>query len=228
MKASYSPIDVVMEKFKQELKKIEDEDALSRNLDDGVSIARMQYNNSVGKKDVGVMANGLKAFFALTQYFNKHRNSPDFVRSRRYFLSRINVNGEDRYFSSISDIKFDQEALVLLKAAFKHYFPELSNDLTFTEDDASLLISSLVSLATDNAKELALAKMNASIELASIHLFLVVMGYNPQEIIQFTTSPAFNKVVQLMNKSAIVGKTPNVTKAIELAMLSPGTSLEDK
>jgi hypothetical protein len=30
----------------------------------------MQYNNSVGKKDVGIMANGLKAFFALTQYFN--------------------------------------------------------------------------------------------------------------------------------------------------------------
>jgi len=63
--------------------------------------------------------------------------------------------------------------------------------LTMKNDNASLLISALVSLATDNAKELALAKMNASIDLACMHLFLVVMGYSPKEIIQYTTSPAF-------------------------------------
>jgi hypothetical protein len=67
MRSSYSPIDVVMKKFQSVLDNIEDVNALSRNLDDGgLSIARMQYNNSVGKKDVGIMANGLKAFFALT------------------------------------------------------------------------------------------------------------------------------------------------------------------
>lgn len=228
IKASYSPIDVVMKRFQNELNKIEDESSLSRNLDDGISVARMQYNNSVGKQDVGVMANGLKAFFALTQYFNKKRNDPGFVRSRKYFLSRLHINGEDRYFSSISDIKFDQEALSILKSSFKQYFPNLSEDLTFTADDASLLISSLVSLATDNAKELALAKMNASIELASMHLFLVVMGYSPQEVIEFTTSSAFNKVVQVLNKSAIVGKKMKVPKAIGKVLASKGITEEER
>jgi hypothetical protein len=68
----------------------------------------MQYNNSVGKKDVGVMANGLKAFFALTQYFNKHRKDADFVKSQRYFLSRISLAPDDnKYFSTISDVRFE-------------------------------------------------------------------------------------------------------------------------
>jgi hypothetical protein len=38
-----------MKRFQNELNKIEDESSLSRNLDDGISVARMQYNNSVGK-----------------------------------------------------------------------------------------------------------------------------------------------------------------------------------
>lgn len=227
MKASYSPIDVVMQRFKDELDGITDFTAAERNLDDGgLSIARMQYNNSVGKKDVGVMANGLKAFFALTQYFNKHRKDSDFVKSQRYFLSRISLApGQDKYFSSISDVRFEQEALKQLKSAFKLYLgTELSDDLTFTADDASLLISSLVSLATDNAKELALAKMNASIDLACMHLFLVVMGYNPKEIISFTTSPAFNRVVDVLNNSVLAGKKLDVRSAIQSVKHSKGIS----
>lgn len=231
MKASYSPIDVVMQRFKDELDDITDFTAAERNLDDGgLSIARMQYNNSVGKKDVGVMANGLKAFFALTQYFNKHRKDANFVKSQRYFLSRISLApGNNKYFSTISDIRFEQEALKQLKSAFKLYLgTELSDDLTFTADDASLLISSLVSLATDNAKELALAKMNASIDLACMHLFLVVMGYNPKEIISFTTSPAFNKVVDVLNNSVLASTKLDVRSAIQLVKSREDITDEEK
>lgn len=229
MKASYSPIDVVMSRFQDELKKITDLTAAERNLDDGgLSIARMQYNNSVGKKDVGVMANGLKAFFALTQYFNKHRKDPNFVNSQRYFLSRISLAvGQDRYFSTISDIKFEQEALKTLKSAFNLYLGNLTEDLTFTADDASLLISSLVSLATDNAKELALVKMNASIDLACVHLFLVVMGYSPEEIITFTTSSAFNKVMNELNSSILSGQKSNVRDAISKIQHLESTTPEE-
>lgn len=233
MRASYSPIDVVMKKFQSVLDNIEDANALTRSLDDGgLSIARMQYNNSVGKKDVGIMANGLKAFFALTQYFNQHKHDLDkqseignrFMNLRSYFLSRISLSpGNDQYFSSISDVQFEEVALQQLKTAFSVYLPTvaLSESLTFNASDASLLISSLVSLATDNAKELALAKMNASIDLACMHLFLVVMGYNPQEIITFTTSPVFNKVVKALNNSAISGNKIKVRDAIELVRKEP-------
>jgi len=92
--AGYSPIDQAMKYFTDVLQKIEDSSALERDLDDGgLSIARTQYVNSVGKKDVGIMANGLKAFFALTQYFNKHRkNLAELIDSNRYFLTKQNIN----------------------------------------------------------------------------------------------------------------------------------------
>lgn len=230
MKASYSPIDVVMKKFQNELDKIADLAALERNLNDGgLSIARAQYNNSVGKKDVGIMANGLKAFFALTHYFNKYRKDPNFVNSTRYFLTKISLGtGKDKYFSTISDIKFEESALAILENAFRVFCPELFVDtegnpitgphLTFSDDDASLLISSLVSLATDNAKELALAKMNASIDLACMHLFLVVMGYNAEDVVKFTTSQAFSKVASILSKSKFDSKSLNVRDAIGLAL----------
>lgn len=153
MRASYSPIDVVMNKFKNVLNQIEEQSKTYKSLDDGGrSIAMMQYNNSVGKKDVGIMANGLKAFFALTQYFNQHKNDPEFINSNRYFLSKISLGqGQDKYFSTISDIKFEEYGLKTLKQAFQTFLPDvaLTTDLTFNADDASLLISSLVSLATD-------------------------------------------------------------------------------
>ena len=55
------------------------------------------------------MANGLKAFFALTHYLNKYRKDPNFINSNRYFLSRLEINGEDKYFSTISDVEFEEE-----------------------------------------------------------------------------------------------------------------------
>lgn len=240
MKASYSPIDVVMDKFKDELKRIEDTASLERNLDDGgLSIARAQYNNSVGKKDVGIMANGLKAFFALTHYLNKYRKDPNIVDSNRYFLTKLSLGmGKEKYFSTISDIKFEEASLAILENAFKTFCPELFTDengnpiigpkLTFSNDDASLLISSLVSLATDNAKELALAKMNASIELACMHLFLVVMGYNAEDVVKFTTSTAFSKVAAILNRSKFDSQNINVRDAIELAQKDVAFGTDDE
>jgi len=214
MMAGYSPIDQAMKYFTDVLQKIEDSSALERDLDDGgLSIARTQYVNSVGKKDVGIMANGLKAFFALTQYFNKHRkNLAELIDSNRYFLTKLNINGKSNYFSTISDIQFEQEAVKILNNALHTFCPEAINDqLTFANKDASLLISSLISLATDNAKELALAKMNASVNLASIHLFLVVMGYDAESVVKFTTSPEFSYLAKKLDSSKFSNNTPSVT-----------------
>ena len=69
-----------------------------------------------------------------------------------------------------------------------------------------------------NAKELALAKMNASIDLACMHLFLVVMGYNAEDVVKFTTSQAFSKVASILSKSKFDSKSLNVRDAIGLAL----------
>ena len=215
MKPSYSPVDVVMDKFKDELKKKEDPKALERNLDDGgLSIARSQHDNSVGKKDVGIMANGLKAFLALTHYLNKYRKDPNFINSNRYFLSRLKINGEDKYFSTISDIEFEEEAIRALNTAMQIFVQDSVEDLSFSNDDASQLLSSLISLAVDNAKELALAKMNASMNLACMHLFLVAMGYDAKEIVKYTEGRVFSDLNKLLNNSKLIGNDLNVNDAL--------------
>lgn len=217
MKPSYSPVDVAMDKFKDELKKKEDPKALERNLDDGgLSIARSQHDNSVGRKDVGIMANGLKAFFALTHYLNKYRKDPNFINSNRYFLSRLRINGEDKYFSAISDIEFEEEAIKALNTAMQIFVQDSVEDLSFANDDASQLLSSLTSLAADNAKELALAKMNASMDLACMHLFLVAMGYDAKEIVEYTKGRVFSDLNKLLNNSKLIGNDLNVNDALSV------------
>lgn len=217
MKPSYSPVDVAMDKFKDELKKKEDPKALERNLDDGgLSIARSQHDNSVGKKDVGIMANGLKAFFALTHYLNKYRKDPNFINSNRYFLSRLKINGEDKYFSTISDVEFEEEAIRALNTAMQIFVQDSVEDLSFANDDASQLLSSLTSLAADNAKELALAKMNASMDLACMHLFLVAMGYDAKEIVEYTKGRVFSDLNKLLNNSKLIGNDLSVNDALSV------------
>lgn len=209
MKAGYSPIDVAMDLFKDALKAMDDGRAYTLDWNNGFTIPYLQYNNSVGKADVGIMANGLKAFFALTQYFNQYRkqlakNPEAYIKSPRYFLSKLPViNGtklEHRYCSQLSDIQFEQEAIRALTNALRT-FVNTSEVPYESHDDASLLISSLISLATDNAKEMALGKMNASKDLARMHLYLVMLGYSAEEVVTITTSPMFNKLKQSLDAS---------------------------
>jgi hypothetical protein len=61
-----------------------------------------------------------------------------------------------------------------------------------------------------------------------MHLFLVVMGYNPKEIISFTTSPAFNKVVDVLNNSVLTGTKLDVRSAIHLVKSREDTTDEEK
>ena len=48
-------------------------DSKLKNPNDGnISLFEIKDSNQDGKGTVGIMANGLKTFFALTQYFNQY------------------------------------------------------------------------------------------------------------------------------------------------------------
>ena len=66
-----------------------------------------------------------------------------------------------------------------------------------------------------NAKELALAKMNASINLACMHLFMAVMGYKADEIVKYTTSPEFKELSNRLNASSLLGNSLSVKNVLE-------------
>ena len=99
----------------------------------------------------------------------------------------LNLSGNEYILTSISDVRFslDQKDILInyLKETFGNEGNNFKNiDSIFNEKNASLNLSALTTLATDNAKELGLAKLNAGINLASIHVYLTILGLSPEII----------------------------------------------
>ena len=64
-------------------------------------------------------------------------------------------------------------------------------------EDACLNLSSLLSAATDNAKELILSKINATSKFVDIYTYLFTLGNDFNTIANIMKSPIFNEVVKL-------------------------------
>lgn len=60
-----------------------------------------------------------------------------------------------------------------------------------------LLISQVLSAATDNAKELILAKINCGDNLAKCHLYLIMLGFDIKDVVTFMTSPCVSLINDL-------------------------------
>lgn len=84
---------------------------------------------------------------------------------------------------------------------FVKNFEELIMQLQKVADrvDASQLISALLSLATDNAKELALPKLNATTNFADIYTYLFSLGCNAEEVGKIMTSKQFSFIASVVN-----------------------------
>ena len=77
---------------------------------------------------------------------------------------------------------------------------EISSQFMLKED-ASLTLSQLLSAATDNAKELILAKINAGPETAGVYAYLTMLGVPFKEIAQLMKSPAVKWVIEKSRKN---------------------------
>lgn len=65
------------------------------------------------------------------------------------------------------------------------------------QGDQSLVISALLSAATDNAKELILSKINAGPMFAGMYLHLIMLNFNFDDIAAFMTSPTVQTIADL-------------------------------
>jgi hypothetical protein len=63
--------------------------------------------------------------------------------------------------------------------------------------DSSLVNSSLLSAATDNAKELILAKINANPDMMKIYLYGIIVGIDFNDIASLMTSETVNALTAL-------------------------------
>lgn len=80
-----------------------------------------------------------------------------------------------------------------------------------------LMISQVLSAATDNAKELILAKVNAGNKLAKMYLFLITLGFDINDIVKFMTSPAVSFIDSITETNIFTGQDTSIEDAIKLA-----------
>ena len=66
------------------------------------------------------------------------------------------------------------------------------------DTDAALILSALLSLATDNAKELALSKLNAGTKTIGMYIYGITIGMNFEDIANIMMSDVGEVMLQLM------------------------------
>ena len=148
-------------------------------------------DNHVGKDVIGISAVGLKSFFALTQYVNTVLKQGDPEAVDRLLSNPITFNGNTYYTIANANGRNIENADILAKLN------------TLNSKDAALMISALLSLATDNAKELCLAKLNANAKMAGMYIYGLTMGIPFRELGQLMMSDIGNTVASLLKGSII-------------------------
>ena len=77
-------------------------------------------------------------------------------------------------------------------------------------------MSSFTSAATDNAKELIMAKINASTKLASMHAYMMALGFTLDQIVEFMTSETSSLIINESTDNIYYDESPkSITGVID-------------
>ena len=179
----------------------------------------MQYQNLVGKNVISVAANGEKVWFNTFYYWTKVLKSGNqeainklkFQHTYKRINGRANGTPIEQTINHIPDLnKYDEQ----IKSTLQSQFGVLGNeDYKYVDQ----LISQLLSAATDNAKELILAKINAGTNFARMYVYGMMMGLNINDLVAFMTSPVSELIDQLANPNMFQNESGNASMAINLA-----------
>lgn len=170
-----------------------------------MSIFKQIRRNSIGKKCVGVFANGIKVNGALQQYFNRAALEGNFDQYKQFEIPELkfvipNAKEIHTKFPKVGRYDVKTDTLTISKQNIKYFanlnltddvlMSLLNNDaskvakakqLISQEENVADQLSILISLATDNAKELALARMNVSEDVAKGMITMFSLGFSVEE-----------------------------------------------
>ena len=178
----------------------------------------MQCQNMIGKDVISIAAVGEKIFMGLSFYFNElTRNVKDgdthINASFRSKTKRIEGRAKGKPTETtkycIADVNWEDIPEHTRNLAIELYAKVMTDGdkerareiLMSNVNHTDLLISQLLSAATDNAKELILDKINSGKATANIYLHLLIQGYKMEDIAAFMISPAASLISDIMNSS---------------------------
>lgn len=196
----------------------------------------MQCQNMIGKDVISIAAVGEKIFMGLSFYFNElTRNVKDgdthINASFRSKTKRIEGRAKGKPVETtkycIADVNWEDIPEHTRNLAIELYAKVMTDGdreqareiLMNNVNHTDLLISQLLSAATDNAKELILDKINSGKATANIYLHLLIQGYKMEDIAAFMISPAASLISDIMNSSIYnpYRQTLDVGDAIKIA-----------
>lgn len=178
----------------------------------------MQRQNIIGKDVIGIAANGEKVSFMWHYWINDVIKKAKTEEDLRYIkfnfqLSRL----YNRHTGTPSAIAINTLPEVNLENLSNKALNTFLNNRLTSNITVDLMISQLLSAATDNAKELVLDKINCSSNFANIYLFLITLGFNVEDIVAYMTSPAISFIENLVNQNIFSNTYIDVDMAIQIA-----------
>lgn len=160
---------------------------------DPIRLRNMYFNqtfNRIQGRSTGNMQSLTKNTIANINFENNEQ-------LRLYFNAASDIDAELRAKYNITDADIENKT-----ETWQAYNKELIEAVRNIQENgiyADDLISQLLSAATDNAKELILAKINAGTNLAKCYLHLIMMGFSINDIVSFMTSPVVSIANDLNN-----------------------------
>lgn len=166
----------------------------------------LQYQNSIGKKTIGINAVGIKVWSLLLNYFHEGlkrcATESEFFHKYTSYKRDYSSGKPERaalraYLDSGQELHLQQSETIpnidWIKVNSSQFLKELrDNSIKYNNipQDVFVTISILLSSSTDNAKELILEKINAGPSSAGIYIYLLSTGVDFDTCAKFmTTSP---------------------------------------
>ena len=209
LREAQSSVDVMTSTAKN-LTKESPKNAVQKTFTPGNIFNKIQSinENMVGKDGIAICATGLKSFFALTHMYNTVLNDENTRNTEREALMcKVTIGGKT--YRGLANVNANQQLMQSLADAENGNFTTLHNYLLAQEweSDAANEASAFLSLSTDNAKELALAKLNAGTQTLGMYLYGLSLGVPVDTLFKIMTSPFAFRLVELAKGDIFSGNS---------------------
>lgn len=209
LREAQSSVDVMTSTAKN-LTKASPKNAVQKTFTPGNVFNKIQSinENMVGKDGIAICATGLKSFFALTHMYNTVLNDENTSNEEKEALMcKVTIGGKT--YRGLANVNANQELMESLADVENGNFTTLQNYLLAQEweSDAANEASAFLSLSTDNAKELALAKLNAGTQTLGMYLYGLSLGVPVDTLFKIMTSPLAFRLVELAKGDIFSGNS---------------------
>lgn len=158
--------------------------------------------NQVGKMGIAICATGLKAFFGITQYSNFLLNYGTAEQQANLLIGGdhggITIGGKT--YKTLANIR-SKDPNTITNSDVLEALASVDNDT-----DAALVLSALLSLATDNAKELALSKLNAGTKMIGMYIYGLSIGMDFESVANILMSDVGSVIKGVLDGDVFIGR----------------------